>query len=71
MFCGGEGPEGRGTVSGWKKDLRVKMRDTSDKEVDIGTDAAETDQHSPGKSYLFQFFHSQQQHKTLEIKKAL
>ena len=44
------------TVPGWKKDLRVKMRDASDKEVDIGTDSTETDQHSPGKSYLFQFF---------------
>ena len=30
--------------------------DASDKEVDIGTDITETDQHSPGKSYLFQFF---------------
>ena len=40
----------------WKKDRRVKMRTPKDKEVDIGTDSTENDQHSPGKSYLFQFF---------------
>ena len=59
------------SVPSWKKDLRVKMRDAGDKEVDIGTVSTETDQHSPGKSYLYQFFHSQQQHVTLELKKAL
>ena len=44
------------TVPGWNNDLRVKMRKPKDKEVDIGTDSTENDQHSPGKSYLFQFF---------------
>ena len=59
------------TEPGWKKDLRVRMRDAGDKEVDMGAVSTETDQHSPGKSYLYQFFYSQQQHVTLKLKKAL
>ena len=70
MFCGGEGPEGRGTVSGWKKDLRVKMRDADDKEVDIGAVSTKSDQHPPGKSYLYQFLFTTTP-RNFELKKAL
>ena len=49
--------------------LRGKMRDDEDKEVDIGAVNTKTDQLLPGKSYLYQFFFYHNS-TNLELKKA-